>query len=600
LHQSWLTIQSGITKVNTITNFNFLIPVLIATTLVVGCRSADDTPLPVNDVPIVTTPPDTMPDATIFAPSPTDLILNRSTYQQDGYSITNVIRVDVRTQATSGPCTEDDLSGCTLADVMADVDKNDELKVDIPVHFSSDDFADDGSVSNAELRLRGGGSRFAPQKSFRIKLDSKEVLWRQERHLQLNKHPFDSLRIRNKLAFDMMSEVPHLPSMRTQFVNLWIDDAGNGPEDYGLFTHVERPNDLHLKKHGLDEDGNLYKAEDFRFDKSDLLDIAVNEDGKPLDKDRFESSLEIEEGKDHRSLVAMMSALHDPDRSFDSVLEQYFNRNNVTAWMAVNILLQQADATRHNYLLYNPSGTEKFYFIPWDYDAAMGTWQEPPNSYDADALRERLEYGHAVGAMNVFTSRYYRQPGMHTQILAAVDYIRQNYITDSLITERAALYASLVEAYEARAPDSEHNEFFSTSSAAALAENPAKNEQALKTSFSIPMPPVLLEPILDSTQWLFSWEPAYDVTGHDISYDLQISTTLAFAADDITIDITGIEDSSVVVNQRIEASQLPAGEYYTRLTARVSSEPNRFWQVASNIIEVDGLRHFGVIQFTAP
>ena len=126
---------------------------------------------------------------------------------------------------TPGTCTADDESGCTLADVLADVDKTDDLTVDIPIHVSGDDFPDDGSVSNAELRLRGGGSRFAPQKSFRIKLDSKEVLWRNERYFQLNKHPFDRSRIRNKLAMDVMSKIPNLPSMRTQFVNLWIDDG---------------------------------------------------------------------------------------------------------------------------------------------------------------------------------------------------------------------------------------------------------------------------------------------------------------------------------------------------------------------------------------
>jgi len=110
------------------------------------------------------------------------------------------------------------------------VDKTDDHTVDINVHFQSDDFANDGSISNAELRLRGGGSRFAPQKSFRIKLDSKTDIWRGERYLQLNKHPFESSRIRNKLAMDIMAEIPNLPSVRTQFVNLWIDD-GEGPVD---------------------------------------------------------------------------------------------------------------------------------------------------------------------------------------------------------------------------------------------------------------------------------------------------------------------------------------------------------------------------------
>jgi len=66
--------------------------------------------------------------------------------------------------------------------------------------------------------------------------------------------------MRNKLAFDLMSMVPHLPSIRTQFVNLWIDD-GEGPVDYGLFTHVEFAGKEYLVNRGLNDDNRLYKIE---------------------------------------------------------------------------------------------------------------------------------------------------------------------------------------------------------------------------------------------------------------------------------------------------------------------------------------------------
>jgi len=159
-------------------------------------------------------------------------------YDADGYDTVDVIRIDVQTQTTKGICTIDDQSGCTLDDVKADIDPDDDFKVEIAVKVQGTDLPDDGSAANATLRQRGGTSRSFPQKSFRIKLDSKKNLWRNERRLQLNKHPNERARIRNKLSFDLMQELPNLPSLRTQFVNLWIDD-GAGPEDYGLFTHVE-------------------------------------------------------------------------------------------------------------------------------------------------------------------------------------------------------------------------------------------------------------------------------------------------------------------------------------------------------------------------
>jgi spore coat protein H len=388
-------------------------------------------------------------------------------------------------------------------------------------------------------------------------------------------------------------------SMRTQFVNLWIDD-GDGLADYGLFTHIEKPNDLYLEKRGLCDVGNLYKAEDFRFDISDLLNIAVDDNGEPLNTARFESSLEIEEGKDHRALVAMMTALHDPNRTFESVVDQYFNRNNAMAWMAVNVLLHQADATRHNFILYNPAGTKKFYFVPRDYDAAMGVWKEPPDSYDSDALRQRLEYGYAVGAPNVFISSYYKLPGMHEQMLAAVEYIRQNYLTDALLAERATEYSMLVEPYEKRAPDNQYNPEFNTFSGIKLAQSPAVNQQALINTFGIPMPPTLLSPTRENDRWLFTWQPAYELTGHSISYDLQLSTSENFAPDDIVLAIDDIPETAGIVEQRIDARRLPAGQYFARLTARASNGPDRFWQVAANKFDLNGVTYFGQIRFTVP
>lgn len=84
------------------------------------------------------------------------------------------------------------------------------------------------------------------------------------------------------------------------------------------------------------------------------------------------------------------------------------------------------------------------------------------------------------------------------------------------------------------------------------------------------------------------------------SDQITVVTTLAFAPDDIAIDIYSIEDSTRVAERPVGADQLSIGEYYARLTARASNGPERFWQLASNIIEVESLRHDGVIQFTTP
>ena len=545
-----------------------------------------------------------LPSFDIFPPGDTDLDEQRGIFEQDGYSEVDVIRVDVRTETTAGICTLVDDSGCTLADVIADINRKDEFSVKIPSHYKAIDYPEDGTISNSEFSQRGGTTRLAEQKSFKIRLDDGDNLWRGERSLLLNKHPYEATRIRNKLAFDLMSHMPHIMSFRTQFVNLWIDD-GQGPEDYGLFTHVEAPGGNYLEKRNIERDDNLYKVARFRFNDEDLQNVQVDVDGKPLDEDRFETSLEIESGEDHSTLVEMLEALHDPDRSFDSVLDEYFNRNNVLMWMAVNFLMHQIDAVSHNFLLYNPQGTRTFYFLPWDYDGGFAEEIEPPaDDLSNQGLQRRLDYGYARGISSDFHTRYYRLPGIHEQIVEAASVIRENWMTNAQISKRASLLESVVEPYITRLPDIEFNTNYSPFSVAAFPRHVADNFEALQSRFGIPMPPVLEEETQFnevSDEWVFSWTPAYDVTGHPITYDLQVSTSPQFNASNIVYSVEDLDDKPDEVVHSIPASQFRSGDHFVRVIARASSDPQRFWQVVENDnVIVDGQTMFGMVKFEVP
>ena len=535
----------------------------------------------------------------VFAALPTDITDLDEFYDQDGYDSVDVLRVDIRTNTTAGTCEIEDQSGCTLADVIADVNGNDDFKVEIPIHFQAEDFADDGSDSNATLRQRGNTARLGPQKSFRIKLDSKDDLWRRERRLQLNKHPFERTRIRNKVSFDLMRELPHLPSLRTQFVNLWIDD-GEGPEDYGLFTHVEFAGKEYLQNRGRDKDDNLYKIEFFQFSQGDLNNVQVDEDGEPLDEDRFESSLQIERGDDHSAVVEMLTAMNDPAIDFDTILDQYFNRNNVLMWITANLLLHQTDAITHNFYLYNPAGTTRFYFLPWDYDGTFQPESIFDNSYDNDELAKRLFYGYARGVNSDFVSRYYKLPGIHEKILAAADVIRNTWLTDAAINETATSYRDIVEPFMTQLPDSEFNRF-NPNIPENFANFVASIHDNMRNAFDIPMPPSIEDPEINGEFLQISWTPAFDVTrSHELSYDLELSTSVDFGADDIFISVEGIEDDPELLSFETELDTLPEGPLYARVTARSSGDPVNVWQIAENTLRVDGTTYFGIVEIELP
>jgi len=535
-----------------------------------------------------------------YVPTDTDIVDVDAFYDEDGYDTVDVIRIDVRTQTTAGVCTIDDQSGCTLDDVKADIDGDDDFKVEIPIKVVGTDLPDDGSQTNATLRQRGGTSRTFPQKSFRVKLDSKEVLWRNERRLQLNKHPAERARIRNKLSFDLMRDLPHLPSLRTQFVNLWIDD-GAGPEDYGLFTHVEFVGKEYLVNRQLNDDDRVYKIEFFEFSQGDLDNLQVDENGEPLDQDRFESRLDPKRGDDHRDLVKMLSALVDPEQTFESVFEKHFNKNNVLTWIAANTLLYQTDAVTQNFYLYNPLGTETFYFLPWDYDGTFHAESVLTNSMDNDELAKRLYYGYARGVNSQFISQFYKLPGIHEEIVAVADELRNTYLTDSNISERAIRYSNLIDPYLTRSPDSDHNPRYDINSTKDYAGFVASNHEALRTKFDIPMPHTMQDAVVLDGTVNFSWTPAFDVTRtNTLSYDLQVANSIDFNTESIRLNVEGIEDDEELITHSVNASLLPRGTLYYRVIARGDSNPIDVWQISENTIDQDGQTWLGVVKFDLP
>ncbi|HQV23174.1 MAG TPA: CotH kinase family protein, partial [Agitococcus sp.] len=193
-----------------------------------------------------------------------------------------------KNQVLTATVTTTDTSTWTFADVNNDTDDSDAFVPEVDAHIIIDGFADDAKSKNATLRLRGHSSRLADQKSYRIKLAKDAGLWRGEQTFQLNKHPYDLTRVRNKLAFDLFRDIPHIPSLRTQFVKMNItnfDKTGlqYGSKDYGLFTHVEKMGKEYLTNRGLPADGNIYKAEDFEFVLNDNLTLDVK--GAVLNKD---------------------------------------------------------------------------------------------------------------------------------------------------------------------------------------------------------------------------------------------------------------------------------------------------------------------------
>jgi len=536
-------------------------------------------------------------------------------YGADGYDAVDVTAVTVTTlPGTPGPCTVAVSDGCTFADVLADIDGDDAFEAEIPVRFAADDYAESGAVDtpNAELRQRGATSRTAPQKSFRVKLDKAAPLWRGERRLQLNKHPFDRSRMRNKLAFDLMHGVPELASLRTQFVQLAIDD-GTGPVDQGLYTHVEHVGREYLLNRGFDADDGLYKAEELQFQPSELASLALGADGEPLDEAAFEAVVSIKRGDDHAPLVEAITAVSDQRVPFARTLDARFERDNVLAWLASNILLGQQDVGSQNYYLRRPIDSPRFRFLPWDYDNAFRTEPELVDSFAPAALRARLAHGFARWHDNLFTRRFLQEPGTYEALVQTARTLRAGPLSGAEVDARVASYAPLIRPIVARAPDIGNvagvrepaNMGVWDADVASLAGTVQSNLSHLLDGPHMPLPPFLKTPLSRVGGAVLSWEPAFAVSGGTLVYDVAVASSPDFAPGTIVLEANGVADSGGGVapsdpDRRVQlAVELAAGEWFYRVVARVRDDgANALWQIANNTLVVEGQTFVGLRAFT--
>ena len=479
---------------------------------------------------------------------------------------------------------------CTLADINGDIDANDDYEPLLHVKLETDDFLSPSESVNASFEQKGKSTREAEQKSYRIKLDSKTNLYNQERTFQLNKHKFDYSRVRNKLAFDLFRDMPNFTSLKTQFVNLWIDG-----QDYGLFTHVEKVGKEFLLNRGWNKDDNLYKAQNFDFRMHQ--DLELNADGKPLNPQAFDKIIEVERGKKQTKLIEMLNNINQDnlsDADFEKIFNKYFNRNNYITWMAINIVTANKDTNTQNFFLLNPLNSDTFYFLPWDYDGAgldnslyskwelgIGTWWDIP-------LHK--------GFLKIKKNR--------DDLEEMVNNLREKYITPAILQGRINTYAALIQPYIENLPDKEYLDFQRWKNEVnILVPRLDENIQNYKNQEGVPMPYWQRVSYKEEILTL-EWDKVVDFENDALVYDIEVSDNYDFNT--TLISLSNIDqNSSLLVQGQFSTSYkenielTPQKSYYLKVVAKEKENYNSYQIAFDN--EVQGLHStikFGVLEFT--
>ena len=433
------------------------------------------------------------------------------------------------------------------------------------------------TINNATIEVRGNSTSTEPQKSYTLKMYDNADTWRGQKKIALVKSIYDSTRFRNKLFFDLLKDVPDVPSLRTQFVRLFIKDETSGQSaytDYGLFTQVETPNKRYLNNHGLDGSGYLYKARSFNFETNDLI---KDFDDPDFDLTKFETVLSCNGKEDNTKLIEMIKAVNDSSMDIDTVVDKYFDRDNYLTWLAYNILMGNIDTTMQNFYLYSPLNGDKWYFIPWDGDGSLyGYEYEVKNITDTSTWEKGISNYWGV----ILHQKFLSIESNRQQLTEKIEMLKNQYLTKEKVTSMISMYDGVVGNYAVSMPDLLHQKVTPeqrTDIVNKLYDEIEVNYKNYYQTLEGLMPFFLYEPIVNQGSVNFTWGESYDMQSKLVNYTFSISTTPDFS------NVIHQEDN--IRSFSVDVTGLTPGTYYWKVIA--TTEDGRI-ETAFNQIYADG------------
>lgn len=440
------------------------------------------------------------------------------------------------------------------------------------------------SEANAKISLRGNTARYASQKSYKIKLFDSAGLWQGQRTINLNKHISDLSRVRNKLSFDLMENIPSITSLRTQFVHLYVKDMtaeNNGTyADYGLYTQIEQPNEMFLKNHWLDPNGYLYKVNFFEFQR--YPEFIKSHTDPTYDKKQFETILEVKGREEHDKLIAMLEDVNNKALPIEDVIEKHFDLDNLMTWAAINILMDNMDTDANNFYLYSPLNSEKWFLLPWDYD---GGWELQRNK---NAIRP-YQAGISNFWGNELFNRYFRSEKNVQILIDKVEELSKDINRES-VEKQLATYADVVKPFLYRQPDmdflpDENTNF--ENELQIIKDTPERAKQRFYDDIQKPKPFYMDDVIGELEEVQFTWAISYDLQMDNLLYNVSVAKDPLFT--DIVVEKKGLKENTFTIGK------LPPGNYFWKVT--VSDSKGNEQSSFDIYIDEEGNNFYGIREF---
>ena len=423
-----------------------------------------------------------------------------------------------------------------------------------------------GQVSpNCTIQIRGQTSSKQPVKNYKISLKDNKGTWMGNTSIPLNKHVNEGLRYRNKMAYDLIANIEQMMGLRTRFVHLYVKDTtegGNGKfTDYGIYTYVEQLNKKTLKAHGLDNNGHLYKINEFEFYRYE--DVIKLKEEPDFDEAAFEKLIETKGSDDHSKLIAMLKDVNDFSKPIEDVVAEHFDMENICYWMAFHILVGNADTQSRNVYIYSPLNLNRWYFITWDNDGMLARAE-----YDILKRTTYSEWEKGVSNYwgNVLLQRLLKSEEYRDALDKAIDDLKKNHLTHEKVDALSKRYASIVKPYVYSNPDiltlPLTSEQYDTV-VGNVADEIDYNYKLYKESLKKPLPFYIDAPQKKGkNKLILSCQSSFDFNAEPLTYDITLARDMNF--NDVILEK---KDLTLPV---VELDMLPQGQYF--LKARVKNE----------------------------
>lgn len=423
---------------------------------------------------------------------------------------------------------------------------------------------------NATVRLRGAGASEQQQKSYRIDIKQNKGEWENQQAIILNKHAADPTKLRNRLAYALMADIPTMFSARTWYVHLYVKDktqpGDNLFHDYGLYTAVEQINSRYLRNRGLESSGSLYKAVDFDWRQhADVLRAATNAN---FDQKAFEQVLEIKGSVDHAKLIELLRVVNDESVPISQTVETYFDEDNLYYWMAFHMLMGNRSAANSNYYLYSPQVQNKWYFLSWDNDAMLNDAYERlrDSTYDPS-----WNHGIFMFSQVKLFERILKDEECRAGFDNAVEDLMDSHLTRETLEEKIRTFQSMSRELVYSLPDSAYQRVaideYERLVAGMVAEID-QNYDAYQSSLDEPWPFHILKPSAVEGGLTLQWEPSYVYPSGTPVYSVELARSPDFSQ--------CIVKETAYAGTAYNQPALPAGQYFLRVRAKYGEN----WQDA--------------------